>query len=118
MFYKNIIQEWEQISNCIPITMENFLVQPIKYNRYILIGGNIVTWNDASGLFVKNFYSEEGQMLDWRAFKLKNDKGDSFYFKWRQILNAIPREWREKLEQGFLSAQWFLNLIYKLFRGG
>ena len=100
MFYKNVIQEWEQISNCIPITMENVLVQPIKYNRYILIGGNIVTWNDASGLFVQNFYSEEGQILDWRDFRLKNDKGDNFYFKWRQILNAIPREWRDKIGTG------------------
>ena len=30
-------------------------------------------------------------------FQTKNGKGDHFYFKWRQLLTAIPREWKDKI---------------------
>ena len=37
--------------------------------------------------------------MEWGAFKEKSGKNESFFFKWRQILSAIPREWKEIIER-------------------
>ena len=39
---------------------------------------------------VIHFYDENGHILDWIRFKQRNEKNDTFFFKWRQILDAIP----------------------------
>ena len=94
-FYKNVIQAWEEISACNPLTMENVLVQPIRYNGKILVNESVIAWKDASNLFVQNFYDENGRLMEWCEFKQKNVKNETFFFKWRQILDAIPRGWKD-----------------------
>ena len=96
-FYKSVILLWEKVSVCDPITMENVLVQPIRYNGRILVNRNVITWKDAVDLYIQNFYNENGDILTWEEFKVKNMKGDNFHFKWRQIVDAIPREWKGKI---------------------
>ena len=81
-FYKNVIREWEEISDCDPLTMENVLVQSIRFNRRILINDNVITWKEASELFIQHFYNEYGHVMEWSTLKQKNGKGDNFYFKW------------------------------------
>ena len=93
-FYKNVIKAWEELSNCNPLTISNVMMQPISFNSKILINGNVIAWKSASNLFVQGFYDENGQILDWGVFKQKHGKNDTFFFKWRQILDAIPREWK------------------------
>ena len=68
-------------------------MQPICYNSKILVNRNVITWKDASILFIQNFY-ENGQIMNWSSFKQKNEMNNAFFFKWRQILDAIPREWK------------------------
>ena len=94
-FYKDLIKVWEQISVGNPLTMENVMVQPIKYNGKILVNRSVIVWKEASDLFVQNFYGENGDLMGWEMFKQKNGKNDSFFFKWRQILDAIPRDWKD-----------------------
>ena len=94
IFYKNVIKEWEEIANCNPLTISNVMMQPISFNSKILVNGNVIAWKSASNLFVQGFYDENGQILDWGVFKQKHGKNDTFFFKWRQILDAIPREWK------------------------
>ena len=71
------------------------MMQQICYNSKILVNGDVIMWNSASNLFVQSFYDENGQIIEWRSFKHINGKNDTFFFKWRQILDAIPREWKE-----------------------
>ena len=33
--------------------------------------------------------------MEWAMFKQNNGKNDSFFFKWRLILDAIPRDWKD-----------------------
>ena len=35
--------------------------------------------------------------MDWNQFRQKHGKNENVYFKWRQLLSAIPREWKEKV---------------------
>ena len=93
-FYKNVIKEWEEIAVCNPLTMGNVMMQPICCNGKILVNGEVIMWKGASNLFVQSFYDEIGQIMDWSGFKQRNEKNDTFFFKWRQILDAIPREWK------------------------
>jgi hypothetical protein len=104
-FYKNVIQEWEKLADCNPITMEKVLVQSIRLNSKILINENVITWKDASELFVQNFYDENGRIMKWGDFKQKNGKNYNFFFKWRQILDAIPREWKAIIVRESASGQ-------------
>ena len=97
IFYKNVIQEWEELSDSNPLTMENVLVQSIRYNRKILVNENVITWKEGSDLFVQNFYDENGRKMEWGVFKQMNGKNDTFFFKWRQISDAIPKEWKDKI---------------------
>ena len=96
-FYKNIIREWEEIAACEPLTRENVLIQSIRFNRKILINNNVITYKEASNLFIQNFYNENGVIMDWTTFKQKNGMSDQFSFKWRQIIAAIPRGWKDKI---------------------
>ena len=79
IFYKNVIQEWEEMADCNPLTMENVLVQSIRYNRKILVNENVITWKEASDLFVQNFYDENGRKMEWGVFKQMNGKNESFF---------------------------------------
>ena len=93
-FYKNIIQEWEELAICNPLTLENVFAQPIRYNCKILINRSVITWNEASDLFVQSFYDEDGRLMDWGNFKHTNHKNETFFLKWRRIVDAIPRGWK------------------------
>ena len=73
------------------------MAQKIQFNRYLLINGSVISWNGVSDLFVQSFFDENGQVLEWAMFKQKYMKPENFYFKWRQILSAIPRDWKEKI---------------------
>ena len=74
--------------------MCNVMMQPICYNGKILVNRDVIKWESASNLFVQSFYDENGHIMDWSVFKQKHVKNDTFFFKWRQILDAIPRGWK------------------------
>ena len=78
-----------------PLTMENVMVQPIKYNGKFFVNRSVIVWKEASDLFVQDFYGENGFLMEWSIFKQKNGKNDTFFFKWRQILDPIPRVWKD-----------------------
>jgi hypothetical protein len=105
-FYKNVVQEWEEIACCNPLTMENVMMQPICFNGKILVNGDVIAWKSAVNLFVQSFYDENGQIIDWSVFKQKNGKNETFFFKWRQILDAIPRVWKGIIERDMAAGQF------------
>ena len=41
--------------------MENILVQPIRFNRRILVNGSVITWINAADLFIQNIYDGNGR---------------------------------------------------------
>ena len=98
-FYKNIVAEWEEVAVCNPLTLENVMMQSICYNRKIIVNENSIMWKSAKNLFIQSFYDGNGRVMEWGAFKEKSGKNESFFFKWRQILSAIPREWKEIIER-------------------
>ena len=63
----------------------------ILVNGKILVNRDVIKWESASNLFVQSFYDGNGYIMDWSGFKRKHEKDDTFFFKWRQILDAILR---------------------------
>ena len=40
---------------------------------------------------------EEGTLITWENFKDKYNLQNKDFFKWRQIVDAIPNEWKTKI---------------------
>ena len=91
-FYKQILLSWSELSQN-PITVKNILNQPIWFNRFIKIQNAPIKKMLPIELFIFNFF-ENGILLYWDVFKNKYDLQNKDYFKWRQIVTAIPTAWK------------------------
>ena len=99
IFYKEIIKEWEDISKCDPQTIKSVLHQTIRFNALILIGNKPISWKLPNVCYVMDLYDNNGIMLEWSSFKNKFNLENKEYFKWRQIITAIPNRWKTIISQ-------------------
>ena len=97
LFYKNIVRAWIESANCEPLTKEAILRQSVWNNKHILIGNQPVVHDFSVSLFVFDLYTSTGDLITWEIFKNKHNLSNSAFFKWRQIINAIPLRWKIKL---------------------
>ena len=93
VFYKNIIKFWMEIASCNPVTINSIIAQKLCYNTLIKIG--LVPLKNAfeNVNVVKDLIDEDG-LMSWQNFKTKYRLGNSDYFRWRQITDAIPGDWK------------------------
>ena len=47
-------------------------------------------------LFVSNLFSN-GSLVPWDAFKNEHNLQNRDFFKWRQLVSAIPQEWKNMI---------------------
>ena len=118
-FYKNIIKHWMDISQCNPITINSILAQRVVFNRLVKIGNIAITWNFNNVYFVNDLLDENGCFLNWQNFKHKYQLEENNFFRWRQLIAAIPREWkyiieRDRNERVFENGQHLLHLTRML----
>ena len=93
-FYKNIIKHWTEISKCNPVSTNAILAQRLQFNCFIKINHRPISWNFPNVLFVKHLLDINGLFLDWQNFKIKYHLEDSHYFRWMQLINSIPTNWK------------------------
>ena len=96
MFYKDIISYWSELKQN-PLTAESVLMQPIWFNQYILVNNLPIKKLFPFALFVSDLINENGTFLNWETFKNKFNLENRNFFKWRQMISAIPSEWKEKI---------------------
>ena len=119
-FYKNIIKFWTEISYCNPVTIDSVLAQRILFNRFIKIGNMAINWNFSNVFFVNDLLDENGYFLNWQNFKAKYNVAETSFFRWRQLMAAIPRDWKILIERDrevrhFNDKQHLLHLTRMLF---
>ena len=96
IFYQNILNFWSELSVAEPVTASSILSESIWNNRFIKIGHMIIepSFLDMhKQIFVANMFSDDGKILEWNAFKISHDLSDNFFFKWIQIVDALPKNW-------------------------
>lgn len=98
-FYKNIIKYWINISKCNPVTINSITAQRLQFNTYIKIGNTPISWKFAGVNFVNDMLGNTGDFLDWQNFKSKYNLENSDFFRWRQLIGAVPRDWKFILER-------------------
>ena len=95
-FYHQIAKSWSSFSQN-PITPASTKMQLIWFNKFIKINNKPVKKLFNTQLFVGDLF-QENKLMFWQCFKQKFDLANKDFFKWRQIINAIPREWKNLIE--------------------
>ena len=99
-FYKSIVMNWAKCSSD-PIDVGSIYGQYLWYNKFIEVAGNPVYWQD----FVRAGLCYIGQLYDnheiksWIQIKQEFRLADTLQFKFIQMVNAIPRSWKQKLAE-------------------
>ena len=98
IFYKNILSFWSDVSTLPPYTASSILSESVWHNNLLRIGNNTISpslfRSKISSLFVADFFDQSGTILDWNSFKNNHGISDAHYFKWFQILHALPTDWK------------------------
>ena len=94
-FYKNLLLFWSELSQ-IPLTIKSVLNQPIWFNSFIQIQNAPIGKLFPFELFVSNLFSN-GSLVPWDAFKNEHNLQNRDFFKWRQLVSAIPQAWKNMI---------------------
>ena len=77
-----------------PVTLKSIFGQRLQYNHFVKIGNMPIIWKFPNALFVNDLLDNNGIFLDWPNLKSKFVLENNDYFKWRQLVNAIPSDWK------------------------
>ena len=101
-FYQDILSFWSDISSSTPYTASSILSESIWHNRYLQIGNKAITPSlfqfKVRSLFVSDFFDSSGDILDWNRFKSTHSICDAHYFRWLQIIHALPKVWKNAIK--------------------
>ena len=95
-FYIQLIHAWSEL-NQEPITPETVLTQYIWNNVFIKIDNLPIKKLFNFDLFVGDLFHGR-DLIQWNDFKNKYNLSEANYFKFRQILASIPRQWKKTIE--------------------
>ena len=113
-FYKNIIQFWMEIAKCNPVTINSIITQKLCFNHFIKVG-DIPLVKTFENINLVNDLIDEHGLMSWQNLKTKHGLEDRDQFRWRQIIGAIPSDWKIIIARDisvatFYPGQYFLHL--------
>ena len=96
LFYQIIITNWIQKSKYYPVNAEDILQESLWHNAHIKIGGEPIfdkQLSDKGYNTISDIFTKTGKLLH---FNILHEKGmqPSKYYRWMQILDAIPNTWK------------------------
>ena len=96
-YYKDIINSWCKYYSCTPKVSSLVSSQFLWYNSYIKIDKEVVCYKEFADKkinFVSDLFDENGELKSRQ--KILNDfqLTQKSYFKWFQLIHAIPRPWK------------------------
>ena len=101
-FYSNILTSWMDFSQAIPITASSILSQSIWYNSLIRIANDIITPTFLccrKQVFVSDFFDRHGNVRSWDNFSTSYNLSPALFFRWLQIVDALPKHWIKVLKE-------------------
>ena len=77
-----------------PITSSTVKMQSIWYNKFIKIRNEPIKKIFDFELFIGDLFLGK-QLYEWNVYKEKYKLRNTDFFKWRQIIDAIPKKWKK-----------------------
>ena len=101
LFYKNIINYWSDVATAPPITTSSILSECVYNNNFIKIENKVIKYNflGIETLFVADLFEEDGSILCWERFKYLHKVSPKMYFKWIQLIDSIPENWKNIIKE-------------------
>ena len=99
-FYKEILKDWRQFFSSFTVIPSCILSQHLWYNRFIKVDNLGICFSKFAARNVNNvidLFASNGKIKTWSLLKNEFDLSNDMYFQWMQIINAIPKQWKEKL---------------------
>ena len=96
-YYKDIINSWCKYYSCTPKVSSLVSSQFLWYNSYIKIDKEVVCYKEFADKkinFVSDLFDENGELKSWQKILSDFQLTQKSYFKWFQLINAIPRPWK------------------------
>ena len=113
-FYKEILKDWKQFFSSFTAIPSCILSQHLWYNRFIKVDNLGICFSKFAARNVNNvidLFASNGKVKTWRLLKNEFDLSNDMYFQWMQIINAIPKQWKEKLLENASGNP--INIVFK-----
>ena len=92
-FYHKIAKGWSKLTQE-PITANSALMQQVWYNKSIIVNKKTIQKVFLCQLFIADLY-HQNKLKDWQNFEEKLNLTQKDYFRWKQIVAAIPKSWKK-----------------------
>ena len=96
-FYHKIAKGWSGLTQE-PLTANSALMQQVWYNKFIIVNKKPITKMFPCQLFIVDLF-HQNELLEWQNFKEKLNLSQKYYFRWRQIVAAIPKSWKKMIAE-------------------
>ena len=100
-FYHQIAKCWSNIVQA-PLTPNTVRTQLIWFNKFIKVNNEPVKKSFDIQLFVGDLFNGN-KLKKWQDFKQNFQLSNKVFFKWRQIVDAIPMQWKDLIKSDELN---------------
>ena len=114
MFYQNILTFWMEFSCATPITASSILSECIWTNNFIQIGNKVISPSFLScqkRIYVSDLFDLEGNILKWDDFFSKHNLPQNLFFRWVQVVDAVPQNWIKIIKEDAGKSRLFCEFI-------
>ena len=101
-YYKELLISWEKVYSQPPSLPSLIGSQFLWFNALIKIDKKTVYNHLFSNIglnFVIQLFDENGKLLSWNEIKQKYKLPNNSYFKWYQLVHAIPTSWKKNISE-------------------
>jgi len=100
-FWTDVYDAWKKLTTRNSKNQENYLYQPIFYNKDIKIGGKSFFWKNwyDSGLHtLKDLVNDQGDIKTWETIRQQLRTSNNF-LQHASLLRAIPPNWKKRIKE-------------------
>ena len=101
-FYKQLFRNWRKYLSYSVNIPSSILSQPIWYNKNIKINSKPIYVEEFAKkkiIFLYDLFNTKNELKTWDEIKVTYELSDKSYFKWRQIINSVPKTWKKILTE-------------------
>ena len=118
-FYKQLFRNWHKYLSCSVNIPSSILSQPIWYNKNIKINSKPIYVEEFAKqniIFLYDLFNTKNELKTWDEIKVTYELSDKSYFKWRQIINSVPKTWKKILKENQSDSSNLVLLDHQLLK--